>query len=372
MTANAVKNLSEPGLHPDGGGLYLNVKASGAKSWTFRYRRDGRLRESGLGAYPAVSLADARRKRDDAKALLAEGIDPLAKPDDGTSSVPLFGEFAMDHLDEIEKGFKNEKHRQQWRNTLKTYGKPIWGKPLDRITTEDVLECISPIWLTKHETATRVRGRIEKVLAVARVRKLRTGENPAMWKNHLELLLPAYKKRVEHHAALHYPEAPAFFAKLQTRPAVAARALEVLILTACRTNEIIGLKDTELDLEAKLWTIPAERMKGNRPHIVPLTDRAVEILKKHAKDFDKLSNMAMAMLLRRMKYDAITVHGFRSTFRDWAGEETEFDPQTIEFALAHIPGDKAEKAYRRLSAVAKRRELMAAWERYLLPAAAAE
>ncbi|ODP39756.1 hypothetical protein BFL28_09035 [Sphingomonas turrisvirgatae] len=288
-----------------------------------------------------------------------------------------FGKFALDLLDSIEEGFKNAKHRQQWRNTLVTYAQPLFQLPIDAVSTSDVLSVLQPIWLTKPETASRVRGRIERVLDAAKVKGLRSGENPARGRGHLDLLLPKRPKEdVKHHAALPFREIASFFRQLRLREGVAARALEFAILTAARSGEIRGMTWNEVNLEERLWKVPGNRMKAGVTHEVPLSDAAVAILtaarptkaKPETLVFPggrgKMSDMTLTAVLRRMKRDDITVHGFRSTFRDWAGEVTQFAREEIEMALAHTIESATERAYRRGRALPKRRELMKAWGEY--------
>lgn len=354
------------GLHADGGGLYLNVKKTGSRSWVFIYQSQKKRREKGLGPAITVSLADARAKTRELKQLLQNGIDPLAKND----ADEKFGQVAMALIESLKPGWRNEKHGNQWTNTLKTHAAVIWDKPVNAVSTEDVLNLLSPIWTTVPETASRVRARIERVLDAAKVRGLRSGDNPARWKGHLEVLLP--KRRLEarkHHPAMPYRDVPTFLKELRSRPAMAARALEFLILTAARTSEVIKATWDEFDLNERIWIVPAKRMKACNEHRVPLTPRAIEIL-EHVrfrggeKPFG-MSNMAMENLLRRMDRDDFTVHGFRSSFRDWVGEETDFAREIAEAALAHQVGNAVERAYRRGDALSKRRDLMEAWKAYL-------
>jgi integrase len=341
----------------------------------------GKRREMGLGSILDVPLAKAREKAGDARTPFLEGRDPIAEraaTQQAEAAPTTFGTFADDLIDDIQEGFRNEKHRKQWRSTLKMHAAELLGKPLAEIDTDAVVEVLKPIWLTKPETASRVRGRIERVLDAAKAKGLRTGENPARWRGHLDLLLPRRPKTSKgHHAALAFADAADFMRELGSRPALAARALEITILTAARSGEALGMTWSEVDLEQALWSVPAERMKAGVEHQVPLSAQAVTILKavrpKRVKPHEfifqtsagkKLSNMSMAMLLRRMGRDDITVHGFRSTFRDWAGETTVFPREIVEMALAHTIVSKTERAYRRGRSLEKRRELMDAWARY--------
>lgn len=383
-------NIKEPGLHADGGGLYLSVRKSGGRSWAYIYQWQGKRREMGLGPISSTSLTLARQKATAARELLAAGHDPLNPPSAdvlAAGRVVTFGQAADALLKALEPSFENPKHRQQWRNTLTDYCKVIWDKPVADVDTSDVVGVLTPIWHEIPETAKRLRGRMERVLDASRVKGERTGENPARWKGHLEALLPKNKKKheVKHHAAMPYDEVPAFIPLLKARLSMAARALEFLILTAGRTGEVLGARWREIDLDAKVWTVPPERMKMRVEHRVPLTDPAVTVLEAMKvfgtkpdefvfpgdkvgpeKESQPLSNMVMAMLLRRMKLDHYTPHGFRSTFRDWAGEVTEFPREVAEAALAHAVGDEVERAYRRGDALAKRRKLMEAWADYVM------
>lgn len=365
-----------PGRHSDGGGLYLNVSAVGTKSWLFMWTPAGsKRREMGLGAYPAVSLAKARAKATEYRAAVAEGRDPIAER--AKEAEPTFGECADKFLTSMEGSWRNEKHRAQWKMTLEEYCKSIRTKRVSMIGTEEVLQVLKPIWTTKPETASRLRGRIERVLDFAKTKGWREGENPALWRGHLKNVLPARRKLTRgHHAAMAFHQVPAFVVRLRSAEAMAARALEFLILTAARSGEVYGAKWAEIDLVAGLWTIPAERMKAAKEHRVPLSDRALSLVKSlydsRVSDFvfpgqkkdHSLSTSAMEMLLRRLEVD-VTVHGFRSSFRDWAGDKTTFPRDLAEAALAHEIGNAVERAYRRADAIEKRRKLMQAWSDYL-------
>lgn len=396
LTAKQIISLP-PGLHSDGGNLYVRARESGSKQFVMIFRANGKQREMGLGgAGPhGLTLAQARAQAEKIRAALREGRDPLQEKDDESAvaqqvdnGAPLFGAFAESFIATKEGGWKNEKHRAQWRMTLTTYAAPLRDKRVDEITTQDVERILAPIWLTKNETARRLRGRIETVLNAARVQGHISVDraNPARFAGHLELILPKFSAANRgHHEALPYVDIPAFVARLSEREAVAALALEFLILTAARSGEVIGMPWGEVDFSASLWTVPKERMKGGREHRVPLSDRAIKILRRVAglssqapdqfvfqgqRRDQPLSDMALEMLLRRMKVD-VTVHGFRSSFRDWTGDCTAFPREVAEAALAHAVGDKSEQAYRRGSALAKRRELMDAWAEYCGTARAA-
>jgi len=375
LTARKVET-AKPGKYGDGANLYLVVSKTGAKKWVLRFTWRGQPKEMGLGSAATVSLADAREKAASARRKIAQGLNPIdERKRDG--DIPTFGEMADDVREALSAGFRNEKHKAQWKSTLETYAAPLRGKSVDTIATDDVLSVLKPIWTTKAETASRVRGRIEKVLDAAKAKGLRSGENPARWRGHLDHLLPRPSKLSRgHHAAMPYEEVADFIAKLRTREATAALALELCILTAARSGEILGMWWAEIDFDKKIWTVPANRMKAGREHRVPLSPRADAILRQLQKvktgDFvfpgqahnKPLSNMAMQMMLRRMKIHDATVHGFRSSFRDWAGNVSNFSRELIETALAHVIGDKAEQAYRRSDALEKRRKLMDAWAAY--------
>ncbi|HEY1472934.1 MAG TPA: integrase arm-type DNA-binding domain-containing protein [Pseudolabrys sp.] len=386
LSALRVAKETKPGLYSDGVGLYLRVTKSGAKSWAFRYMLDRRSREMGLGATHAVGLAEARQKAADARSLCARGVDPLTSKNAAEAEKRLkqaieitFKDCADKYIAAHEKSWRNEKHRAQWRATLATYTYPIIGElPVALVDTALVTKIIEPLWSTKTETASRLRGRIETVLNWAKARGYREGDNPARWRGHLDNLLPAQSKvaKVEHHAALSYEELSAFMADLQVQDGVAARALEFTILTAARTSETIGAKWTEIDLEQGVWTVPAARMKAGREHRVPLSASALRVLEAMWAGYDDcfvfaggksdcpLSNMAMLSVLRRMKRDNLTVHGFRSTFRDWVAERTNFPSEVAEMALAHAVGNKVEAAYRRGDLFDRRRRIMAEWAKF--------
>lgn len=368
------------GFYCDGGGLYLQVSPTGSTSWVFRFKDDGKTRDMGLGSTNTFSLKEARERARQQRQLRADNIDPIearnaereaqriAKMTDKT-----FDQCAADFLSDNSIHWKNAKHRQQWRNTLDTYVSPVFGSVSVRaIDTALVLQVLRPIWNEKPETASRVRGRIERILSHATASGARSGDNPARWTGHLKEVLPARSKvaKVEHHAALPWKVIGDFMGDLRGRPALAARALDFTILTAARTAETIGAKWPEIDFDEKIWTVPADRMKGKREHRVPLSPPAIAILqelKPKARGFifendgQPLSNMAMLKLLERMGHEGLTVHGFRSSFRDWAFECSNFPREIVESALAHVVGDKAEAAYKRGEAIEKRRKLMQAW-----------
>jgi integrase len=380
LTVKQIAALTAKGRYGDGGGLWLQVSGSG-KSWLFRYMRNGRAHAMGLGPYPEISLADARDRAFAARRLIKrDGIDPLeqrqavraaAKP--AAVHRLTFRECAEAYLATNSK-WRNAKHAAQWRTTLETYVYPVLGPmPVAEVDTAAVLRVLEPIWWTKTETASRIRGRIEKVLAWATVKGHRSGDNPARWTGHLKEALPARMEiaPVNHHRALPYAGVPAFMAELARRTGMAARCLEFTILTAARSGEAIGARWSEIDLTARTWMIPAERMKAGQLHVVPLSDRVLELLSMLPRSSDlvfegarvsrPICDVAMTMVLRRMGRRDITVHGFRSAFRDWAAELTDHQNHVVEMALAHRIGDKVEAAYRRGELLAKRRKLMAAW-----------
>lgn len=385
LSARAVET-AKPGYLADGGGLYLQVSTTESKSWVFRYERLGKRREMGLGSLLNVSLAMARRKAAEARAMLGEGIDPLAEKQARLAAVRgtlTFREASEAYIAAHAAGWRNAKHGEQWRNTLATYVYPvIGGLPVNAIDTAHVLKVLEPIWTAKTETAKRLRGRIENVLDWAAARRHRDGENPARWRGHLDKLLarPSKVATVEHFAALPFAELPAFFAVLAQQPGIAAKALAFCILTATRTGETIGARWDEITGE--LWTIPAERTKARREHRVPLSKPALVILAEMRTIADAsgapvggfvfpggrpgkpLSNMALLATLKRMGRQDVTTHGFRSAFRDWCGESTSFPREVAETALAHVIKDKVEAAYARGDLLAKRAQLMAAWGRY--------
>lgn len=379
LSARTVATGSKPGRHADGDGLYLVVDASGAKRWLFLFRWQGKLKEMGLGGLSTVSLADARDRAGEARRVLKSGQNPIeqrrlarAEPE----AAVTFGAFADQVVADLSHGFRNEKHKAQWTSTLASYAASLRPMPVDAIATTEVLAVLTPIWRSKAETASRLRGRIERILDAAKAKGLRTGENPARWRGHLDKLLPARHRLTRgHHAALSFPEVPAFVAELRKREAVAAMALEFCILNASRSGEVLGARWDEIDRETRIWTIAPARMKAGREHRVPLTERALAILDRAEtirsseyvfpgqKRGRPLSMMAMEMQLRRMKVP-VTVHGFRSSFRDWAGECTNVPREIAEMALAHVVGDATERAYRRGDALEKRRTLLEEWSQF--------
>ena len=375
LNARAVATIAEYGRHADGGGLYLSISPNGGRRWVFLYRWHGKPTEIGFGSARDVTLARARELASQARAKLAEGINPkdARKPTEGAT----FGECADRLLEAMRPSWRNGKHAAQWEMTLRDYAAPLRRLPADKIATDDVLSVLRPLWQDKPETASRLRGRIERVLDAAKAQGLRSGENPARWRGHLDQLLPKRQRLTRgHHAAMNYADVPAFMAELQSRRATAALALEFAILTAARSGEVLGARWEEFDLERGVWSVPATRMKHGREHRVPLARRALAIVTAmhEARNGDfvfpgqkpgkPLSVMALEMVLRRMKIAGSTPHGFRSAFRDWAAECTNFTNEVCEAALAHVIGNKAEAAYRRGDLFEKRRKLMEAWGTY--------
>lgn len=369
----------EEGIHGDGGSLYLRVRATGSRSWVFVRVIAGKRYERGLGSPPDVTLSKAREFAQKIREALVDGMDPELigrKKRTPAEKVITFRNFAFPYIEEMQEGFKNAKHRDQWRSTIETYAKPILDKSIKHIDQDDILGILKPIWQEKQETARRVLQRLARILDAAKVRKLRDGENPAQWKGNLELLLGKQTRQVKHHDALEFKKLPDFMRSLRAQDGMAAKALEFTILNAARTGETIGATWDEFDFDQEVWTIPAERMKAKAEHKVPLSPATLALLRPLRPEnmegpvFSNprggaLSNMAMAQTLKRMKFDFITVHGFRSTFRDWAGDVADYPREVIEMALAHTIASKTEAAYRRGSALEKRRELMNEWSTFV-------
>ena len=386
LTLKRVLGLTTPGRYHDERGLYLRVASPTNRHWLLRYQRNGRERWLGLGSAHDVDLKTARVRARDARQKLWDGIDPIdARKKERTAQALeaartiTFEKAAIAYFDAHADSWRNAKHRAQFLSSFKVYAFPIIGRlPVADIDVSLVLKVIEPIWHDKTETANRVRRRIESVLDWTTVRGYRTGDNPARWKGYIENVLPPRGKiqKTIHHAALPFADLPAFMTALMQREGVAARALEFTILNASRTGEVIGATWAEIDLKERVWTIPPGRIKGGREHRVPLSDRAVELLQALPREADNpfvfigprqggLSNMAMASVLGRMgRDDDITVHGFRSTFRDWAAERTSYPNHVVEMALAHVIGDKVEAAYRRGDLFEKRKRLMTDWAKY--------
>lgn len=386
LTALAVRKLGD-GMHADGGNLYLRVAGNG-RSWVFRWtdRITGKLRDMGIGSAATFSLAEARDRARALRQQLADGKDPLAErtraaQDQAAADARrmTFGQCCERYIEAHAAGWRNAKHRQQWANTLDTYAATLKPLPVSEIGTDVVVRCLEKVWKTKTETASRVRQRIEAVLDWATVRHYRKGDNPARWRGHLDALLPepTKVKKVQHHAAIPWAELPGFMAELRKFDAISAKALELVILTACRVGELVGATWAEFDLDAAVWTVPAERMKAAAEHRVALCPRAVEILRamprvgayvlpSPTRHRDHLNPESLRKFLQKdMAKGSATVHGFRSAFRDWASESTQYPAEVIEMALAHTIKNKVEAAYRRGDLFVKRQKLMTAWQQYL-------
>jgi integrase len=380
LTDIVVRNLTKPGRYTDDQtkGLHLWVKSNGRRYWIVRFTINGKRFGQSLGGYPAVSLRQARAKAVEVRTLVNKGVNPTeerkqSRAETELPTIPKFGEFALAHIETMRPKWRSSKHGDQWVSTLRTYAFPlIEGLPLDQIDTPHILSILQPIWLTKPETASRLRGRLERILTAAIVRKYRPASNPASWAGHLEALLPPSPSSGRHHAALAYQDLPAFMALLRDMDSLSALALEFCILNASRTDEVLGAKWEEIT--DCVWTIPGIRMKAGKEHQVPLSKRSLEIITiARARDpgseyvFSRqgkpMSNMAMLNLAKRMN-PAITVHGFRSSFRDWISEETEHSPELAEMQLAHTIADRTERAYRRGNLREKRRGVMEHWAAY--------
>jgi integrase len=382
LSSLKINNLVQHGYHHDGGGLYLQVSNNRNRSWIFRYTKSGKSRELGLGSFQYISLAEARLKRDALKKMLIEGVDPLIEKrkvrkeiETAAAKKITFEACAVEYIKTHKVKWKNAKHASQWESTLRTYAFPVFGHlSVDEIDTQLVLKALKPIWTTIAETASRVRNRVEIVLNWAKVSGFRDGENPARWSGHLENILPSRSEiqKTKHFKALPYGLISNFLTDLKNQPGIAALGLEFLILTCTRTNEVMGACWSEIDFEKKLWIIPPARMKTGREHRVPLSDRALKVLEKidrkninplifqNERSGKKLSSTAFLALLKRMNYN-ITAHGFRSTFRDWAGETTNHPREVAEAALAHVLNGKVEAAYQRGDYINKRFLLMEDW-----------
>lgn len=382
LSAIEVKRLNSAGLYAVGGvsGLLLQVAPSGARSWILRATIGGKRRDMGLGGYPDVTLVQAREKAREAKELISNGIDPILQRQTvranlmaSQAKIVTFDECAKRYIASKKHEFRNPKHTAQWESTLQTYASPVIGKlKVDLVEIAHIVEILQPIWLTKTETASRVRGRIEKVLGWATVSGYRTGDNPATWKGRLDNILPAPSKvsKVKHHEALAINEIGQFMAQLREREGISPRALEFCILTAARSGEVRGARWCEIDFNSNIWTIPAERMKAGKEHRVPLSTDAVALLKALPRENElifpaprsgkELSDVAMLAVLKRMEYK-ITGHGFRSTFKDWARERTAYADEVSELALAHVNSDATRAAYARSELIERRSKMMQDW-----------
>jgi len=388
LPPRAAQTLTDVGLHADGGGLYLRIKDSGSKSWVFIWKKGTKRREMGLGSTHVFTLAEARKQAVESLRLVANGLDPIEERRKRSVEGPTFGAFSLVHIEAKQSEWKTAKHKQHWENSLRNHCGLIWDMPISKIGNVEIVALLKPIWADIPDMARRVRERVEDVLDAAKVLGHRSGENPAAWRGNLEHVLPRQMRLTRGHmAALPYSQVPALMKELATYVAMSAKALEFLILNAARTVEVIGAKWSEIDFEAKVWTVPAVRMKGMmagtkkpKEHRKPLSDRSIEILRfvgflgmdgdafifPGGKVDKGLSNMAMAEQMKRMGRGEFTVHGFRSSFRDWVGEETEFARELGELSLAHSVGTDVEQAYRRGDALERRRVVMVAWDSYLM------
>ncbi len=381
LTARKVATATKPSLLADGGGLWLRVGRSGSKSWAFRFMLNGKAREMGLGGLSKVGLADARKKAAPLRLLLADKVDPLErrKLEKSANTIAAartmtFDQCAASYIKAHEVGWRHAKHRMQWSSSLARYVSPAIGAvPVSSINVGMVMGALEPLWTKTPETASRVRGRIERILDWARVRGFREGENPARWRGHLDHLLPAPAKvrKVKHYRALPYTDIAAFMAKLRSRGGVGASALEFLILCAARSSEVAGARWAEVDWAARMWTIPASRMKAGREHRVPLSGAAMAVLdrmKAAGGEFIFSSEpgrgLGKGALAKQIKGLNCTIHGFRAGFKTWSSEQTSFPSELVEVALAHVVGDKVEEAYRRGDMLERRRRLMTAWADY--------
>jgi integrase len=375
LTDARVRTSTKRGREPDGAGLYLLVGKGGGKSWIFMFTLAGKRREMGLGPYPAISLAKARLKAAECRTAIAEGRDPLEEKK--RDAVPTFSAAAEQCIASLEKGWRNAHHRRQWRQTIAEYCGPIASKSVNEIDTSDILRVLQPLWQSRYATSSRVRGRIEKILAYSKARGWRSGENPAVWRNHLDSLLPKRQRLTRGHLrAMPYDEVGGFLATVRGIDTISARALELILLTAVRRNEGLGARWSEIDLAKALWTIPKERTKSGKEHTVPLSRQALAVLAElHAIEHSpfvfpgrpaskQLSGEALRSLLQRLKFK-YTLHGFRSSFSDFCGDLTNFPREVAEQALGHTVGDETERAYRRSSGLQKRAELMQVWADYL-------
>lgn len=384
LTAGKVRTLTDVGVHRVDHNLYLQITDRGGRSWLCRYMVNGRRRAMGLGSVRLVDLSSAREAANDAKKLARTGVDPLAQrrteraPASIAKTTPTFKAFALDYIAGQRDGWKNEKHAYQWEQSLATYAFPTIGElPLDEVTVDHVLTILRPIWSTKSETASRVRNRVERVLGAAEAASHRTGKNPAAWDGPLGHMLPPISKvqKVEHHQAVPFAEVPALNRTVAAREGEASKALRFVLLTAARSGEARGARLTEIDRANKVWVIPGERMKSGKEHRVPLTDKALALIPTGGKRDDllfpgarkgkPLSDMALIQIMRRLKGEGATVHGLRSSFRDWAAEKTDAPREVVEACLAHATGNAVELAYKRTDFFEKRRHLMAAWATFV-------
>lgn len=381
LNASQVNALDKHGVHWIAPSLYMQIRPQGTRSWLFRYGRNGENQWRGLGAVADKPLSEARDEAAELRAQVRKGGELRGKPIGGAArpekqiKAPTFAECAERYMEAHRPGWKNEKHIAQWESTIRTYVNPVVGKlPVDKVGVDHVMKVLEPIWTTKPETASRLRGRIEKILGWATAMKHRSGDNPAAWDGALSHLLPPLSKvrKIEHHKAMDYRDVPKLMSELLTNGSESAKALAFTILTAARTGETIGAVPAEIDREVRLWIVPAQRMKAGREHRVPLPDAAMKLvtldgayLFQGLKPGRPLSNMAMLMLLRDLR-EGYTVHGFRSAFSTWARECTDYPREIVESCLAHASGDAVELAYRRTDFLDKRRALMEEWAGFCL------
>ena len=394
LTAIQVAKLTKPGVYADGGNLYLQITPAGVKSWLFRFMLDGKPQAMGLGPVHTVSLKEARELALEKRRILLSGSNPLALKQQEIAAAKLanakklsFDQCAESYIEAHRASWRNAKHASQWTSTIKTYASPFIGLlPVADVDTDAIVRCLTPIWETKNETASRLRGRIESILSWATTSGLRTGENPARWKGHLKNLLATIKKKADgkHHPSLPWPQLPGFYKSLQQCEGIAARALEFAILTACRSGDVRGATWGEIDFKRSVWVIPAERIKMKREHEVPLSEQAIKLLKATPKvgkfifpgiGGEQMSDMTLGAVIKRMNKDKeiwsdpnykkpITVHGFRTTFRMWAAEQTDHPREVAEHALAHQLPNAVERAYQRGTQFPKRVALMKEWSAY--------
>ncbi|MEX2326666.1 MAG: integrase arm-type DNA-binding domain-containing protein [Pseudomonadales bacterium] len=382
LTPMALRKLNREGIYSVGGvaGLQLRIAPSGAKYFILRIRFGGKRRDIGIGPFPEISVTVARSRAAEIKDKIRQGVDPLIERKlfkaDLANAAPTFDQCAERYITSKEVEFKNPKHVKQWRSTLSTYASPVIGPlPVDRVELSHILKILKPIWTLKTETGSRLRGRIEKVLSYASASGHRQGDNPARWTGNLDAILPQPSKvrKVQHHRALPIDAMPQFMAALRQKEGIAARALEFLVLTAARSGEVRGASWNEIDLTAKTWTIPGERMKAQMQHTVPLSPAAIAILKDLPRTHElifpaprgkALSDVSLSAVCRRMAIDA-TPHGFRSTFRDWCSERTDYPRDVAEMSLAHAIGDRVEAAYRRGDLLGKRKKMMKEWSDFV-------
>lgn len=377
LSQKVIEKITTAGIYQDKNGLMLKVRPGGSKSWTLRYQVDGLRHDIGLGSFPAVSLADARKKAIEYRAQINKGIDPIAERKEKALASIRLKDAVLTFIDRNKAGWST-KHTSQWENSMEEYVFPVIGDVVVRdVDTPHILKVLDPIWTAKHETASRVRNRLERVLDQEKALGHRSGENPARWKGHLQNLLASVQVAPEPMEAMEYSRLPYFMRILDGENSRAARCLQFLILTACRTNEAMGARWDEIDWITRVWTIPAERMKGDEAHQIPLSEEAIQVLKETgtrnrselifpgARTTNMLADNALRRLLKKLGENC-TVHGFRSTFRTWADEKTAFSHEVCEKAIAHVVGTPTSRRYSRGNLLEKRRPLMAKWGKYAM------